>query len=110
MEISVYGPPPTSGTRDAFAELALEGGCKAYSWIKALEKEDKNRFKNICHSVREDGAYIETGENDNLIVQKLTNVERYTLPLWLSPPGIQSNGVGGANRGKLKFIPVGDTV
>jgi len=54
MEISVYGPPPTSGTRDAFAELALEGGCKAYSWIKSLEKEDKNRFKNICHSVRED--------------------------------------------------------
>ena len=72
MKISVYGPPPTSGTRDAFAELALEGGCKTYSWIKALKKADKNRYKSICHSVREDGAYIETGENDNLIVQKLT--------------------------------------
>ena len=72
MNISVYGPPPTSGTRDAFAELGLEGGCKAYGWIKALKKKDKNRYKSICHSVREDGAYIETGENDNLIVQKLT--------------------------------------
>ncbi|MET1219474.1 MAG: substrate-binding domain-containing protein [Glaciecola sp.] len=72
MKIAVYGPPPTSGTRDAFAELGLEGGCKAYSWIKALKKSDKNRYKSICHSVREDGAYIESGENDNLIVQKLT--------------------------------------
>jgi len=71
-KISVYGPPPTSGTRDAFAELGLEGGCKTYDWIKALKKSDKNRYKSICHSVREDGAYIESGENDNLIVQKLT--------------------------------------
>ena len=71
-KIAVYGPPPTSGTRDAFAELALEGGCKAYGWIKALKDSDKNRYKTVCHSVREDGAYIESGENDNLIVQKLT--------------------------------------
>ncbi|MBT8449873.1 MAG: PstS family phosphate ABC transporter substrate-binding protein [Gammaproteobacteria bacterium] len=71
-KITVYGPPPTSGTRDAFAELALEGGCQAYPWIKSLKKSDKNRYKTICHSVREDGAYIESGENDNLIVQKLT--------------------------------------
>lgn len=71
-KISVYGPPPTSGTRDAFAELALEGGCKAFGWIKAMKKSDKNAYKKVCHSVREDGAYIESGENDNLIVQKLT--------------------------------------
>lgn len=69
--IEVMGPPPTSGTRDAFAELALEGGCKTFSWIEALKKSDKNRYKEVCHTVREDGAYIEAGENDNLIVQKL---------------------------------------
>ncbi|MEO3415164.1 substrate-binding domain-containing protein [Roseovarius sp. CAU 1744] len=71
VKIEVLGPPPTSGTRDAFAELALEGGCKTFDWIKALKKEDKNAYKALCHTVREDGAYIEAGENDNLIVQKL---------------------------------------
>ncbi len=71
-KIEVLGPPPTSGTRDAFAELALEGGCKTFDWIKAMKKKDKKQYKTVCHSVREDGAYIEAGENDNLIVQKLT--------------------------------------
>ncbi len=70
-KIEVLGPPPTSGTRDAFVELALEGGCKSFDWIKALKKSDKNQYKAICHTVREDGAYVEAGENDNLIVQKL---------------------------------------
>jgi phosphate transport system substrate-binding protein len=69
--IEVLGPPPTSGTRDAFAELAMEGGCKTFDWIKAMKKTDKKQYKSICHTVREDGAYIEAGENDNLIVQKL---------------------------------------
>ncbi len=69
--IEVLGPPPTSGTRDAFTELAMEGGCKQIPWIKALKKSNKNQFKAICHSIREDGAFIEAGENDNLIVQKL---------------------------------------
>lgn len=69
--IEVLGPPPTSGTRDAFAELALEGGCKTFDWIKLIKSSDKKRYKSICHSIREDGAYIEAGENDNLIVQKL---------------------------------------
>ncbi len=69
--IEVLGPPPTSGTRDAFAELALEGGCKTFDWIKSIKKADKSRYKAICHGIREDGAYIEAGENDNLIVQKL---------------------------------------
>jgi phosphate transport system substrate-binding protein len=71
IKIEVLGPPPTSGTRDAFAELALEGGCKQFDWIKAMKKSDKGKYKEICHTVREDGAYIEAGENDNLIVQKL---------------------------------------
>ena len=70
-KIEVLGPPPTSGTRDAFAELAMEGGCKKIGWIKAMKKKDKKKYKSICHTVREDGAYIEAGENDNLIVQKL---------------------------------------
>jgi phosphate transport system substrate-binding protein len=70
-KIEVLGPPPTSGTRDAFAELALEGGCQEYGWIKATKDADEDRYKSMCHTVREDGAYIEAGENDNLIVQKL---------------------------------------
>jgi phosphate transport system substrate-binding protein len=70
-KIEVLGPPPTSGTRDAFAELALEGGCKTFPFIKAMKKQDKNKYKAVCHAVREDGGYVEAGENDNLIVQKL---------------------------------------
>jgi phosphate transport system substrate-binding protein len=69
--IEVLGPPPTSGTRDAFVELAMEGGCKTFPWIAALKEKDEARFKSICQTVREDGAFIEAGENDNLIVQKL---------------------------------------
>ena len=70
-KIEVLGPPPTSGTRDAFAELALEGGCNNIDWIKAMKKSDKQAYKAVCHTIREDGVYIETGENDNLIIQKL---------------------------------------
>jgi phosphate transport system substrate-binding protein len=69
--IEVLGPPPTSGTRDAFLELVMEGGCKSYPHLKAMKKSDKSRYKAICHAIREDGVYIEAGENDNLIVQKL---------------------------------------
>ena len=70
-KIEVLGPPPTSGTRDAFAELALEGGCKTFDFIKAMKKTDKKKYKAVCHGVREDGAYVEAGENDVLIVRKL---------------------------------------
>lgn len=70
-KIEVLGPPPTSGTRDAFVELAMEGGCSAFDWIKNLKTTDKLRYKQICHIIREDGGFIEAGENDNLIVQKL---------------------------------------
>ncbi len=91
--IEVLGPPPTSGTRDAFAELAMEGGAKRFADLKALRKargeevkglmkklgipmsaynkRGKKVFQAVAHAVREDGAYIEAGENDNLIVQKL---------------------------------------
>lgn len=71
VKIEVLGPPPTSGTRDAFAELALEGGCKTFKEIADLKKTDKKKYKAICHGVREDGGYVEAGENDVLIVRKL---------------------------------------
>ncbi len=64
--IEVLGPPPTSGTRDAFVELAMEGGCKQVDGAAELGLE-----KDACHFIREDGAFVEAGENDNLIVQKL---------------------------------------
>jgi len=69
--IEVLGPPPTSGTRDAFVELCMEAGANEFKWVKALSKADSKNYKAIAHTVREDGAYIEAGENDNLIVQKL---------------------------------------
>jgi phosphate transport system substrate-binding protein len=71
IKIEVLGPPPTSGTRDSFHELYMEAGCRSYPWINALRSMDEKRFKRVCHTVREDGAYVEAGENDNLIVQKL---------------------------------------
>lgn len=71
MEISVMGPPPTSGTRDAFVELAMEGGCKQFEMIAAMEDSNEDQFKTVCHSMREDGPFVEAGENDNLIVQRL---------------------------------------
>jgi len=71
LKIEVLGPPPTSGTRDAFAEIGMEGGAKKIESLAALRKEDKKAFAKIAHAVREDGAYVEAGENDNLIIQKL---------------------------------------
>lgn len=71
IRIQVYGPPPTSGTRDSFNELILEKGCDANPAMEALKESDADKHKEICTKIREDGAFIESGENDNLIVQKL---------------------------------------
>jgi phosphate transport system substrate-binding protein len=71
VKIEVLGPPPTSGTRDAFAELVMEKGCAEFPWLKELKGVDEKRFQRVCTQIREDGAYVEAGENDNLIVQKL---------------------------------------
>jgi len=71
VKIEVLGPPPTSGTRDAFVELVMESGAKSFGWLGAMRSKDKKKFKAVAHTIREDGAYIEAGENDNLIVQKL---------------------------------------
>jgi phosphate transport system substrate-binding protein len=70
-KIKVLGPPPTSGTRDAFVELVMEKGCEAFPAIAALEETDEEKFEAVCATMREDGAFVEAGENDNLIVQKL---------------------------------------
>jgi phosphate transport system substrate-binding protein len=72
VKIEVLGPPPTSGTRDSFGELYMEAGCRAFAWLDALRTQDEARFKRACTALREDGAYIEAGENDNLIVQKIS--------------------------------------
>jgi phosphate transport system substrate-binding protein len=69
--IEVLGPPPTSGTRDAFVELAMEGGCATFPWIAKLKAADEAKYKRLCQTIREDGRFVEAGENDNLIVQKL---------------------------------------
>lgn len=71
IPILVYGPPTTSGTRDALAELILEAGCKTDPKTKALKDSDEDSYKRICTQIREDGAYVEGGENDNLLVQKI---------------------------------------
>jgi phosphate transport system substrate-binding protein len=67
-KIEVLGPPPTSGTRDAFVELVMDKGCAEFEVVGALDEERK---KTVCATMREDGAFVEAGENDNLIVQKL---------------------------------------
>ncbi len=72
MKIRVLGPPPTSGTRDSLVELYLEKGCASDPAMKALKESDESRHKDICTKVREDGAFVEAGENDNLLVQKVT--------------------------------------
>jgi phosphate transport system substrate-binding protein len=70
-KIEVLGPPPTSGTRDSFAELVLEAGALKYPTLEQMKKDDAKAFEKVWKSIREDGAYVEAGENDNLIVQKL---------------------------------------
>jgi len=71
QKIEVYGPPPTSGTRDSFMELVMEKGAEGFDSLKELKKSDAKAFEAVWKSMREDGAFVEAGENDNLIVQKL---------------------------------------
>ncbi|OYQ26429.1 phosphate ABC transporter substrate-binding protein [Sandarakinorhabdus cyanobacteriorum] len=99
IRIEVIGPPPTSGTRDSFNELYMLKGCNSEPAMKALKKSDQAAHKQICEKVREDGAFIEGGENDNLIVQKIA----------ANP---QALGVFGysfveENSDKVKDVPLG---
>ena len=71
IPIRVYGPPPTSGTRDALGELIMSAGCDSNPGMASIKKADENKYKAICTGMREDGGFIEAGENDNLIVQKI---------------------------------------
>jgi phosphate transport system substrate-binding protein len=98
IPILVYGPPTTSGTRDALKELILEAGCKTDPAMAALKDSDKDAYEKNCTAVREDGAYVDGGENDNLLVQKISQ----------NPKAI---GVFGysfleENAGKLKGVPM----
>jgi phosphate transport system substrate-binding protein len=69
--IEVFGPPPTSGTRDKFAQRAMSAGCDTFEWIHALREQNSELHQTICQKFREDGRYIEAGESDILIVRKL---------------------------------------
>jgi phosphate transport system substrate-binding protein len=71
-KIRVLGPPPTSGTRDSLAELILTKGCDTDPAMKELKKSNEDKHKETCTKIREDGAYVEAGENDNLLVQKVS--------------------------------------
>jgi phosphate transport system substrate-binding protein len=71
-KIRVLGPPPTSGTRDSLAELILTKGCESDPAMKALKKSNEDRHKDVCTKIREDRVYVEAGENDNLLVQKVS--------------------------------------
>jgi phosphate transport system substrate-binding protein len=73
IKIRVLGPPPTSGTRDSLVELYLEKGCNSDPAMKALKESDEAKYKDVCTKVREDGLFVEAGENDNLLVQKVTS-------------------------------------
>ena len=72
QRIQVYGPPPTSGTRDAFLELGMGPSAKLNPALAAVEAADGDRFETLSHTLREDGVWVDSGENDNAIVQTLT--------------------------------------
>lgn len=100
IPILVYGPPSTSGTRDALAELILTAGCETDPAMKALKKTDEARHKTVCTQVREDGAYVDSGENDNLIVQKISQNPRAI--------GVFGFSFLEENMDKLKGVPMSD--
>ena len=99
VKIRVLGPPPTSGTRDSLAELYLTKGCESDPAMKELKKSDEDKHKDICTKVREDGAFVEAGENDNLLVQKVT-ADPGTLGVlgYSYPRGECRQGPPGADR------------
>ena len=98
IAIRVYGPPPTSGTRDSFAELILETGCDTDEAMKALKEQDSDRHKAVCTQLREDGAYIEAGENDNLLVQRISENA--------GTVGILGYSFLEANRARVRGVPL----
>lgn len=71
--IETYGPPPTSGTRDAFVETAMEAGARTFVCMAELETETPNLFRARAHALREDGYWVDAGENDNALIRTLSN-------------------------------------
>ena len=98
QKIEVIGPPPTSGTRDSLNELILKAGCDKNPAMAVLKKADEPKYTSVCTKIREDGAFIEGGENDNLIVQKVA----------ANPNAIGAFGYSflEENLDKIKGIPV----
>lgn len=97
--IRVYGPPPTSGTRDSFAELILEKGCDEDPAMRQLKEQDENRHKTVCTQLREDGAWVDAGEDDNLLVQRVSD-----NPGWV---GVLGYSFLQANQDRVRGIPLG---
>jgi len=104
IKIEVLGPPPTSGTRDSFHELFLEKGAEGFDSLKAMKKDDEanktKNFEKVWKSIRKDGAYVEAGENDNVIVQKLEGNKNAF--------GIFGYSFLEENTAKLKGLPIED--
>jgi len=98
VAIRVYGPPPTSGTRDSFAELILEKGCNAEPAMAQLKAQDSDRHKQVCTQIREDGAWIDAGEDDNLLVQRVSD-NQGTL-------GVLGYSFLQANQQRVRGIPI----
>ncbi|HYJ31343.1 MAG TPA: substrate-binding domain-containing protein [Allosphingosinicella sp.] len=98
VAIRVYGPPPTSGTRDSFAELILEKGCNTEAAMEQLKAQDSDRHKQVCTQIREDGAWIDAGEDDNLLVQRVSDNEG-TL-------GVLGYSFLQANQERVRGIPL----
>jgi phosphate transport system substrate-binding protein len=97
-KIEILGPPPTSGTRDSFHELLLEKGAETIPALAALKKTDAKAFDKVWKTLREDGAYVEAGENDNVIVQKLVaNKDAF---------GVFGYSFLEENQGKLRGVPL----
>jgi len=99
VEIRVYGPPPTSGTRDSFAELILEKGCNTEPAMEQLKSSDADRHKQVCTQVREDGAWVDAGEDDNLLVQRVADNQG-----WL---GVLGYSFLQANQERVRGVPLG---
>ena len=99
VAIRVYGPPPTSGTRDSFAELILDRGCNTDPSMQALKDQDEDRHKQTCTQIREDGAYIEAGENDNLLVQRVSENQ--------GAVGVLGYSFLEENASRVRGIPIG---
>jgi len=106
IAITAYGPPPTSGTRDAFVELAMHEGCEELEYFK----KNKDQVKEKCTPMRQDGPFIEAGENDNLIVQRIeadpnaVGIFGYSF-LYENQDKLQGVKIGGVEPG---FDTIGD--